>query len=149
MKSQPFAANSGQTTKSIAGTWIDGGRVCEGGTNRKSDGIEQMCRLSTLLDALVNKTTTAHLPVARTNVGSGPVVGNSSLRIVNGRVARNTPRATSLLSFATRFYRMGRVRPDAAEKHAITKELQASLRNSIRSVPEGAWPPWNANLTCS
>jgi hypothetical protein len=60
-------------------------------------------------------------------------------------------RTTSLPSFATRFCStvMGRVRPDAAQKPAITKELQASLRNSIRSVPEGASPPWNANLTCS
>src|SRR5215831_19256988 len=47
-------------------------------------------------------------------------------------LAINTPRTTFLLSFATRFCRMGRVRPDAAQKPAITKELHSSLRNSIR-----------------
>jgi protein-S-isoprenylcysteine O-methyltransferase Ste14 len=36
------AANSGQTTKNIAGTWIDGGRTCEAGTNRNSRGIGQV-----------------------------------------------------------------------------------------------------------
>src|SRR5215472_290103 len=44
-------------------------------------------------------------------------------RSPNFRIARHTPRTTSLTSFATRFYRMARVRPDAAQKPAITKEL--------------------------
>jgi hypothetical protein len=48
MKSPLCAASSGQTTNSIAGTRIDGGRVCEAGTSRNSGRIGQMCSIENL-----------------------------------------------------------------------------------------------------
>src|SRR5215472_2610179 len=65
MKSQLCAGNSGQTTKSIADTCIDGGRVCEAGTNRNNGEFGKCGRLNTLFRLLVSKSVQLLTPQLR------------------------------------------------------------------------------------